>query len=191
MNLSEKIKSRWLVALTLLLVGCANDFPNYERNAKLAPDEAVLVFRAIDSEFKEGILFDSSPITVTLFNKKTGQYISVGTNGRLDDVESSGIVVKKVKAGTYYIKEFSFIRGNIRHTYFFDNFFFVRAGEVAYAGDIVVSPASATLFIIDNSITVNRKLRHLFPELQGKMKKKIVFDYGELSKLMSLKKQTK
>ena len=149
----------------LLLAACSvwSDFPNYTKNTKLQPNEAVGVFRVINAGNTK---HNRRDVGFIITKDDAWKRICLVSNGFIDDANSSRIDVKRLTPGTYSL--WGIVSGNYQYIFVQSQRFDVHPGEVFYLGDIIFSAGAQRAFLIDNRIAVRRQLRRLYPELEEK-----------------------
>ena len=165
-NINQSI---WFV-LFLFLSACSlwKDFPDYEKDAKLLPNEAIGIFRVINADNHKDGWFNHT-INLAITKDGTWDRILLFSDGSIDDADSSMICVKRITSGTYSLNSASVYHGNYITSWHFFNYFNVKPGEVFYLGDIILSEDTSNMLLVDNSNAVRRKLKILYPELASKL----------------------
>ena len=169
--------SIWFV-LFLFLSACSSwkNLPDYKKDANLLPDEAVGVFRVINAGSHNKDNWLNEMIILEITKDGTRDRILLGSNGFIDDADSSRIYVKRLTSGTYSFNNASVYHGSYITTWRFFNYFNVKPGEVFYLGDIVLSEDTSNMLLVNNSMAVRRQLKILYPELTDKLAGKELLD---------------
>ena len=168
--------SVWFV-LFLFLSACSSwkDFPYYEKDAKLLPNEAVGIFRVINADNHKDGWFNCT-INLAITKDGTRDRILLFSDGFIDDADSSMICVKRITSGTYSLNSASAHHGNYITSWHFFNYFNVKPGEVFYLGDIILSEDTSNMLLVNNFRAVHRKLKFLYPELADRLTYKKLLD---------------
>ena len=169
-------QSVWFV-LFLFLSACSfwKDFPDYEKDANLLPNEAVGIFRVINADNHKDNWFNHK-INLAITKDGTKDRILLSSDGFIDDADSSKIYVKRITSGTYSVDSASSYHGNYVTTWQFFNYFNVKPGEVFYLGDIILSEDTSSMLLVNNFRAVRRKLKISYPELTDKLAYKKLLD---------------
>ncbi|MBO4405511.1 MAG: hypothetical protein J5821_02160 [Alphaproteobacteria bacterium] len=168
--------SIWFV-LFLFLSACSSwkNLPDYKKDANLLPDEAVGIFRVINADNHKDNWFNQR-IILTITKDGTRDRILLGSDGFIDNADSSRIYVKRITSGTYSLDSAWARHGSYIANWRFFNYFNVKPGEVFYLGDIVLSEDTSSVLLVNNSRAVRRKLEFLYPELADKLADKELLD---------------
>lgn len=170
--------NKWLLGIVFLgLTACSfkEELPDYNRGEPLASNEAVGVFRVIDSDKREGFwaALMEGPIVVEIDKLDERKYVRLLSSGILDNADSSEIVVKRMPSGKYEYTRANLSVGNELYSWKFKDLKFnVKPGEVFYVGDLIMSRNDSHILFVNNTVAVKRQLKQFYPELLDKFKKK-------------------
>jgi len=159
----------WFV-LFLFLSACSfwKDFPDYEKDAKLLPNESIGIFRVVNADNRKDGWFNNT-INLAITKDGTWDRVLLSSDGFIDDADSSKIYVKRLTSGTYSVTSASAYHGSYITSWHFFNYFNVKPGEVFYLGDIILSEDTSSMLLVNNSRAVRRKLKILYPELANRL----------------------